>query len=296
MLPTGTAACGTPTIPLHCTRERGLKKKKCLGWRFKSEQPKKKKGSGDSGTIACPRPSSSACFAFISWGSGTIAQSAFYWYSVSPYTVVQKAACCGFTCSRCIPTATSGYSIFADSTRMTRSAYNNGRVSQSTRAEKKKRCGRVKERTIAGNNACWSPTSKAWGTIGFRSFRHFDIYRYRHIVAVRYAAYLAYGANLRKGYLEPAFGHLSPTRGTVVCAVRFCFIAGMLAAIWSICRKCYHCGCLLESSSTSANLALLNADALFVCSYNYVWWPFLSSWIVKLASFLFADWAVKRCS
>ena len=40
------------------------------------------------------------------------------------------------------------------------------------------------------------------------------------------------GANLRKGYLEPAFAHLSPTRDTVTFAiVSFCFIAGMLAAI-----------------------------------------------------------------
>ena len=51
----------------------------------------------------------------------------------------------------------------------------------------------------------------------------------------------------------------------------------------------------VEGSSTSAILAQLNADPSFACSYNHVWWPFLSSWIVKLASFLlFADWAVKR--
>ena len=49
-----------------------------------------------------------------------------------------------------------------------------------------------------------------------------------HSCNVRYATYSAYGANLRNGYLEPAFAHLSLTRGTVACAiVSFCFIAGM---------------------------------------------------------------------
>ena len=49
---------------------------------------------------------------------------------------------------------------------------------------------------------------------------------------MRYATYSEYGANLRKGYLEPAFAHLSLTRGTVAIAiVSFSFIAGMLAAI-----------------------------------------------------------------
>ena len=34
--------------------------------------------------------------------------------------------------------------------------------------------GSDKEKAIAGNDACWSPTSIAWGTIGLRSVRSFD--------------------------------------------------------------------------------------------------------------------------
>ena len=115
-----------------------------------------------------------------------------------------------------------------------------------------------------------------------------------------------YGANLRNGYLEPAFAHLSLTRSTVACAiVSFCFIVGMLAAIDSaelaICRKCHHCGCLQFRARLQVQIIWRNSmlDLHLPFCYNlrddrieYGGVP--GSWIVKLASFLSADWAVKR--
>ena len=66
------------------------------------------------------------------------------------------------------------------------------------------------------------------------------------------------------------------------CDVGECDVESVMSSVW--CRVCDDIGCMTA-----------DMDPSFACSYNHVWWPFLSSWIVKLASFLlFADWAVKR--
>ena len=48
----------------------------------------------------------------------------------------------------------------------------------------------------------------------------------------------------------------------------------------------------VEGSPTSANLAQHNAESSYACTIRVM--PELSSWIVKLASFLSADRAVNR--
>ena len=56
----------------------------------------------------------------------------------------------------------------------------------------------------------------------------------------------------------------------------------MIVLSWSIWCNCYIEVACSWRLAYKCNLAQLNADSSFACSYNHEWWPFLSSWIVKL--------------
>ena len=97
-------------------------------------------------------------------------------------------------------------------------------------------------------------------------------YRCRHIVQCEICYILGVRSQPPKGLSRTSLctWPLSLT-GTVACAImRFCFTVEcslrLTVLSWSICCKCYHCGC----SSTSAILAQFNADPSFACSYNHV--------------------------